>query len=134
MVQRMHDMPDMPAPIKKSVASCFAESLFVDEIALIEMPKKFSFPNMKVYDGTIDSDDHIAQYRQRIFTAVIPRDIRKAYMFQPRESFIPSYNQQTTISAFRKGLLQDIDMYKKLTKHPCFTMENVLAKAWAQIK
>ncbi|KAL5836029.1 hypothetical protein ACOSQ4_015526 [Xanthoceras sorbifolium] len=33
----------------------------------IDIPRKFSFPNMKHYDGTIDLNDHIAQYRQRMF-------------------------------------------------------------------
>ena len=44
------------------------------------MPKKFSFPNMKSYDGTTDPTDHIASYKQRMFTTAIPRDLREAYM------------------------------------------------------
>ena len=56
----------VPTPIKKSAPSCYADSLFVDEIALVEMPQKFSFPNMKLYNGTSDPDDHIAQYHQRM--------------------------------------------------------------------
>ncbi|KAL5760940.1 hypothetical protein ACOSQ2_019778 [Xanthoceras sorbifolium] len=72
----------MPAPIKKSTANSFADSPFVDTIALVEMPRKFNFPCMKQYDGTTDPDDHIAQYRQRMFTAAIPRDLREACMCQ----------------------------------------------------
>ena len=48
------------AQIKKSAPSCYANSPFVDEIAMVEMPQKFSFPNMKLYDGTSDLDDHMA--------------------------------------------------------------------------
>ena len=48
LIQRI---PGMPAPIKKSAASCYADSPFVDDIALVEMPKKFNFPNMKMFDG-----------------------------------------------------------------------------------
>ena len=47
---------------------------------------------------------------------------------------IPHCNQATAIYAFRKGLRFDSDLYKELTKYPCRTMEDVLAKAWAQIK
>ncbi|KAL5752018.1 hypothetical protein ACOSQ2_022525 [Xanthoceras sorbifolium] len=94
LIQRI---PRVPAPIKKSTINSFTDSPFVDAIALVEMPRKFNFPNMKPYDGTTDPDDHIAQYRQRI-------------------------------------LLHDSDLYKELTKYPCKTMEDVLAKAWAQIK
>ena len=42
------------------------------------MPKKFTLPNMKPYDGTTDPTYHIASYKQRMFTAVIPRDLREA--------------------------------------------------------
>ncbi|KAL5808662.1 hypothetical protein ACOSQ3_029353 [Xanthoceras sorbifolium] len=152
----------MPAPIKKSAANSFANSSFVDTIALVEMPRKFNFPDMKQYDGTTDPDDHIAQYRQRMFTATIPQDLREACMckgfcsslvgpalqyqrrgerlrdfvgrFNNEKVSIPHCNQATAISAFRKGLLYDSDLYKELTKYPCKTMEDVLAKAWAQIK
>ena len=53
----------MPAPIKKSVVNCYADSLFTENIVLVEMSKKFSFPNMKLYDGTSDLDDHLAQHQ-----------------------------------------------------------------------
>ncbi|KAL5785004.1 hypothetical protein ACOSQ2_007396 [Xanthoceras sorbifolium] len=70
----------MPAPIKKSAANSFADSPFVDAVALVEMPRKFNFPGMKQYGGTTDPDDHITQYRQRMFTAAISRDLREACM------------------------------------------------------
>ena len=44
------------------------------------MLRKFSFLNIKLYDGTIDPTDHIASYKQRMFTAAIPRDIWEACM------------------------------------------------------
>ncbi|KAK0570879.1 hypothetical protein LWI29_007901 [Acer saccharum] len=178
-------IPGVPAPIKKSTANSFADSPFVDAIALTEMPRKFNFPNMKQYEGTTNPDDHIAQYKQRMFTAAIPRDLREACMckafgsslngpalqytfveqfasnhklekqsddlytitqrlgenlrtyvgrFNREKVQIPHYNQATAIYAFRKGLRFDSDLYKELTKYPCRTMEDVLAKTWAQIK
>ncbi|XP_057800956.1 uncharacterized protein LOC131016283 [Salvia miltiorrhiza] len=65
---------------RKSAESCYADSPFVDEIALVEMHRKFNFPHMKMFDGASDPDDHIAQYRQRMFTVTIPRDMREACM------------------------------------------------------
>ena len=44
------------------------------------MSRKFSFPNMKLYDGTTDPEDHIARYKQRMFTLVIRRDLRESCM------------------------------------------------------
>ena len=69
MIQRI---PDVPTPIKKSLSHSYADSPFVDSIALIEMPRKFSFSNMKMYNGTTDPTDHIASYKQQMFTAAIP--------------------------------------------------------------
>ena len=53
----------VPTPIKKSLPHSYADSPFVDSIALIEMPKKFSFPNMKMYDGMTNPTDHITSYK-----------------------------------------------------------------------
>ena len=76
------------APIKKSLPHSYTDSPFVDSIALIEMPRKFSFPNMKMYDGTIDTTDHIASYKQRMFTAAIPREQREACMCKSFSSIL----------------------------------------------
>lgn len=84
---RLNEMEDlirrilrMLAPIKKSYVNSYADSPFTDNIALAEMPWKFSFPNIKLYDRTTDLDDHIAQYKQHMFTTTIPRDLREACM------------------------------------------------------
>ncbi|XP_062085288.1 uncharacterized protein LOC133791376 [Humulus lupulus] len=202
MEARIHRIPRVPAPIRKSLPSSFADSPFVDAIALVEMPKKFVFPLMKMYDGTTDPNDHIASYKQRMFTGAIPRELREACMckgfgsslvgpalqwytnlpnnsifsfaqltdifveqfacsrkleklsddlyrikqrrgeslrdyvarFNTEKVSITSCNIDTAITTFRKGLMVDSDLYKELTKYPCRTMEDVLAKAWAQIK
>ena len=67
MIQRI---PRVPTPLKKSLPHSYVDSPFVD--SMVEMPKKFAFPNMKMYNGTIDPMDHIASYKKRMFTAAIP--------------------------------------------------------------
>ncbi|XP_057775189.1 uncharacterized protein LOC130994173 [Salvia miltiorrhiza] len=159
IIQRI---PGVSAPIKKSAESCYADSPFVDKIALVEMPRKFIFPHMKRFDGVSDLDDHIAQYRQRMFTVAIPRDMREyassrklekisedLYAIvqrhdEPLRDYIGRFNkekvsitncsEQTAVTTFRKGLLLGSDLYKTLTKYPCKTMEDMLIQAWAQIK
>ena len=84
MIQRI---PGVPTPLRKSQLYSYTNSLFVDAITLIEMPKKLSFPNMKLYDDTTDPIDHIASYKQRMFTAAIPCDLRKVCMCK---SFVSS--------------------------------------------
>ena len=58
-------IPGVLAPIKKSYVNSYVDSPFTDNIALVEMPQKFSFPNMKLYDGTTDPDNHIKKYKQQ---------------------------------------------------------------------
>ncbi|XP_013608046.1 PREDICTED: uncharacterized protein LOC106314764 [Brassica oleracea var. oleracea] len=47
---------------------------------------------------------------------------------------IPECSIPTSISAFKRGLLPDGDLYKELTKYQCKNMEDVLSRAWAQVK
>ena len=77
MIQRI---PGVPTLLKKSLPHSYANSTFVDSITLVEMPKKFSFPNMKKYDGTTDPIDPIASYEQRMVTVAIPREQHEACM------------------------------------------------------
>ena len=50
----------VPTPLRKSLPHSYVDSPFIDSIALVEMPKKFHFHNMKSYDCTTDPTDHIA--------------------------------------------------------------------------
>ncbi|XP_048619994.1 uncharacterized protein LOC125590463 [Brassica napus] len=187
MVERL---PGVAPPIRKSNPGSYADTPFTDNIALIEMPRKFYFPNIKMYDGTGDPDDHIAQYKQRMLAVALPREFHEATMckgfgstliesissfaalsdkfveqfassrslektsdslyeilqhrVKPLRNYIARFNQEkvsipecnitTAISAFKKGLLPDGDLYKELTKYQCKTMEDVLSHAWAQVK
>ncbi|XP_031249152.1 uncharacterized protein LOC116106985 [Pistacia vera] len=74
----------MPIPTKKSQPHCYADSPFVEVIALAEIPHKFTIPNMKPYDDTTDPDNHIASYKQQMFAVLIPQALREACM---RKSF-----------------------------------------------
>ena len=53
-------IPGMPTLIKKNYVNSYADSPFIDNNALVEMTQKFSFPNIKLYDGTTDLDNYIA--------------------------------------------------------------------------
>ncbi|CAA7055099.1 unnamed protein product [Microthlaspi erraticum] len=54
--------------------------------------------------------------------------------FNKEKVSIPACVTSTAISAFKRGLLPDSDLYKELTKYQCRTMEDVLSRAWAQIR
>lgn len=77
MVERL---PGVAPLIRKSDPGSYADTPFSDEIASIEIPRKFAFPNMKMYDDNGDVDDHIAQYKQRMLTVAVLKDAREATM------------------------------------------------------
>ncbi|KAK9750464.1 hypothetical protein RND81_02G199100 [Saponaria officinalis] len=80
-IQRLNEkivkIPGIPDPLEEVSQDSFADSPFADSIALKEIPKKFTVPGMSLYDGTTDPQDHIAQYKQRMLTIPIPRDLRE---------------------------------------------------------
>ena len=53
-------------------------SRFAYLICDAEIPKRFQTPNMKLYDGTTDPEEHIAQYRERMEINPIPQDLKEA--------------------------------------------------------
>ncbi|KAF2562054.1 hypothetical protein F2Q70_00017566 [Brassica cretica] len=127
-------------PIWKNNPDSYADTPFTDEITLIEMLRMFSFPSIIAYDGTTDPDDNVAQYRQR-GRAKLPSakgpggtPTRLHSPLNQENVAIPVCCIPTAISAFKRGLLSDGDLYKELTKYQCKTMEDVLSRALAQVK
>ncbi|XP_021770754.1 uncharacterized protein LOC110734941 [Chenopodium quinoa] len=142
-------IPGMPKPMEEEAADGYIESPFSEEIAMVEVPKRFSTPNMTMYDGTTDPDEHVSLYKQKMMTNSIPRDIREAIMckgfgatlsgpaltwFNREKIGIHKCDAPTTIEAFRRGLLDHSELYKELTKYPCTTFEDVQDKAMAQVR
>lgn len=53
----------------------------------------------------------------------------------PLRAYVGHFNKKKVyISAFKRNLIHDGGMYKEVTKYRCRTMEDVLSKAWTQIK
>ncbi|KAL0745136.1 hypothetical protein Bca101_100993 [Brassica carinata] len=77
MVERL---PGVAPPIRRSNPDSYADTPFVEDIASVEMPRKYSFPSIKMYDGTGDPDDHIARYKQRMLAVALPKESREATM------------------------------------------------------
>ncbi|XP_056864061.1 uncharacterized protein LOC130511201 [Raphanus sativus] len=76
-----------------------------------------------------NSDDlyEVLQHRNEPLRSYIAR-------FNQENVAIPECNADTAISAFKRGLLPEGDLYKELTKYKCRTMEDVLSRAWAQVR
>ncbi|XP_056851996.1 uncharacterized protein LOC130501137 [Raphanus sativus] len=83
-------LPGVAPPIWRSNPRSYSETPFVEEIASVEMPHKFSFPNIKMYEGTGDADNHVAQYKQQMLAVAIPREAREATMCKGFRSTLTS--------------------------------------------
>ncbi|XP_048623891.1 uncharacterized protein LOC125592616 [Brassica napus] len=105
-----------------------------------------NLPSMSIASFAVLSDKFVEQFASS-------RDLEKTSdslykILQPRaeplRGYIARFNQEkvaipecripTAISAFMRGLLPDGDLYKELTKYQCKTMEDVLSRAWPQVK
>ncbi|KAF2567714.1 hypothetical protein F2Q68_00025311 [Brassica cretica] len=76
-------LPGVAPSIKRSSLGSYADTPFADDINLIEIPRKLSFP---------------------------------------------------TISAYKRRMFRDGDLYKELTKCQCIIMEDFLSQAWSHVK
>ncbi|KAF2555242.1 hypothetical protein F2Q68_00016532 [Brassica cretica] len=77
----------------------------------------------KTYDGLYE----ILQHRAEPLRGYIAR-------FNQEKVAIPECSIPNAISAFKRGMLPDGDLYKELTKYQCKTLEDVLSRAWAHVK
>ena len=80
------------------------------------------FASSRDLEKTSDGLYEILQHRAEHLRVYIAR-------FNQEKVAIPGCNIPTAISAFKRGLLPDGDLYKELTKYQCKTMEDVLSRA-----
>ncbi|XP_074314337.1 uncharacterized protein LOC141649549 [Silene latifolia] len=146
----LSDVPGLPGPMEVATTECYADSPFMDNIALVIMAKGFTMPTMTLYDGTEDPQEHINQCKQKMMVVAAIGPEKEACMCKgfgstlseaalqwfvnlPNKS-ISSFarcDPTTTVNAFRRGLHRDSDLYKDLTKHLCATFEEVKQMAEA---
>lgn len=51
LIQRI---PGVPKPLEKAKPYSYADSPFTADIAMVDIPKRFTVPHMKPYDGSLD--------------------------------------------------------------------------------
>jgi hypothetical protein len=81
-LQKLKDMissvPGVTRPIPEVSNASHRISRFAPPICDVEIPKRFQTPSMKLYDGTTDPEEHVAQYRERMEINPIPADVKEA--------------------------------------------------------
>ncbi|KAJ0847567.1 putative retrotransposon gag domain, aspartic peptidase domain superfamily [Helianthus annuus] len=73
-----HFQPDTVKPIPEIADGSHKVSRFAPPICDAKVPKRFHIPTMKLYDGTTDPEEHIAQYRERMEINPIPEKLKEA--------------------------------------------------------
>ncbi|XP_074318675.1 uncharacterized protein LOC141655497 [Silene latifolia] len=66
--------------LKKATRDSYADSPFVDDIALVGVPKRRVPPAMTLYDGTTDPLDHVNHYKQKIMMITATGSLKEACM------------------------------------------------------
>ncbi|XP_057251710.1 uncharacterized protein LOC104896682 [Beta vulgaris subsp. vulgaris] len=81
ILRMLTKLPGAPTPVAEESPDGYAQSPFVEEIARARIPKKINVTQPhKLYDGAADPYDHVAQYKQKMWTLSIPEHLLEATM------------------------------------------------------
>ncbi|KAI3746808.1 hypothetical protein L6452_09249 [Arctium lappa] len=105
-------LPGATVPIDVEPRAGFQASPFIDEIALVDVPKKYSIPTFSPkYSGVTDPTEHVAQYKQLMWTVSIPYQFQEVCMCK---KLVNQFTQQFASS--RKMEKQTSDLYYVVQK------------------
>ncbi|KAI3796856.1 hypothetical protein L1987_39542 [Smallanthus sonchifolius] len=76
--EMISSVPGVAQPIPEMSTTSHRIFRFSHPICDAEIPKRFQTPNMKLYDGTTDPKEHVAQYRERMEINPIHLDLKEA--------------------------------------------------------
>ncbi|KAF2549103.1 hypothetical protein F2Q70_00021592 [Brassica cretica] len=105
-----------------------------------------NLPSRSIASFAILSDKFVEQFASSMDLEKTSNGLYEIlqHRMEPLRGYIARFNQEkvaipecsipTAISAFKRGMLPGGDLYKELTKYQCKTMEDVLSRAWAQLK
>ncbi|KAJ9561498.1 hypothetical protein OSB04_006658 [Centaurea solstitialis] len=81
MLALLAKLPGAAVPVEVEPKIGFQASPYVDEIALMDIPKEYNIPAFTTkYSGITDPVEHVAQYKQLMWTASIPSQYQEACM------------------------------------------------------
>lgn len=104
-------LPGAAVPVDVEPRTGFQASPFIDEIAMVDVPKKFNIPTFSPkYSGISDPTEHIAQYKQLMWTVSIPHQCQEV----PSLSWsINSLNNSPVAARWRNKLVTSTTSFRK---------------------
>ncbi|XP_074271679.1 uncharacterized protein LOC141595615 [Silene latifolia] len=73
-------VPELTSALEKAGPDSYDDSLFVDTISVVAMPKRFTNPSMPLFDVMTDPFDHMSQYKQKMMTVTVVGQVKEACM------------------------------------------------------
>ena len=74
-------LPGAAVPVDVEPKTGYQASPYIDEIALVDVPKKYNIPAFTPkYSGITDPVEHVAQFKQLMWTVSIPSQYLEVYM------------------------------------------------------
>ncbi|KAJ9542559.1 hypothetical protein OSB04_029065 [Centaurea solstitialis] len=110
-------LPGAAVPVEVEPKTGFQASPFVDEIALVDVPKKYSIPAFATkYSGITDPVEHVAQYKQLMWTVPIPTSYQEVCMCKSFGSTLTGATLQWLINLKPKSIGSFAELVNQFTR------------------
>ncbi|KAJ9550939.1 hypothetical protein OSB04_014984 [Centaurea solstitialis] len=110
-------LPGAAVPVEVEPKTGFQASPFVDELALVDVPKKYTIPAFATkYSGITDPVEHIAQYKQLMWTVPIPAQYQEVCMCKSFGSTLTGAALQWLINLKPKSIGSFAELMNQFTR------------------
>ncbi|KAJ9536791.1 hypothetical protein OSB04_un000015 [Centaurea solstitialis] len=110
-------LPGAAVPVEVEPKTGFQASPFVDELALVDVPKKYTIPAFATkYSGITDPVEHIAQYKQLMWTVPIPAQYQEVCMCKSFGSTLTGAALQWLINLKPKSIGSFAELVNQFTR------------------
>ncbi|KAJ9536787.1 hypothetical protein OSB04_un000011 [Centaurea solstitialis] len=110
-------LPGAAVPVEVEPKTGFQASPFVDELALVDVPKKYTIPAFTTkYSGITDPVEHIAQYKQLMWTVPIPAQYQEVCMCKSFGSTLTGAALQWLINLKPKSIGSFAELVNQFTR------------------
>ncbi|KAJ9557837.1 hypothetical protein OSB04_012451 [Centaurea solstitialis] len=110
-------LPGAAVPVEVEPKTGFQALPFVDEISLIDVPKKYTIPAFATkYSGVTDPVEHVAQYKQLMWTVPIPAQFQEVCMCKSFGSTLTGAALQWLINLKPKSIGSFAELVNQFTR------------------
>ncbi|KAJ9542457.1 hypothetical protein OSB04_028963 [Centaurea solstitialis] len=117
MLALLTKLPGAAVPIEVEPKTGFQASPYIDEIALVDISKKYNIPAFTPkYSGISDPVEHISQYKQLVWTVPIPTQFQEICMCKGFGSTLTGAALQWLINLKPKSIVSWSELVNQFTR------------------